>query len=116
MYPMAGRTRRSRSGSPPREKPEPEPIREREFALRIKPRKTPMPVKHHYEPDCPRKKLTIVVKEVLSKAPDISLADMKEELKEMGYPISELTLGTLRRDFYETIRIAEKAGYIRLLR
>jgi hypothetical protein len=122
MYPIPGRTRRSRSASPKREKPKPEPTSffarnpEKEIPPRIAPRKKPPPARTLYDPDRPRKKLTIVAKEMLAKNPDISLADMKEELDAMGYRISALTIGSMRQDFYETIRIAEKAGYIRVLR
>jgi hypothetical protein len=122
MYPIPGRKRRSRSASPKSEKPKPEPsgffarTREREIPPRIAPRKKPPSARIHYDPDRPRRNHTTVAKEMLSNNPDISLADMKEELDAMGYKISLILIGSIRQDFYQTIRIAEKAGYIRLLR
>jgi hypothetical protein len=122
MYAIPGKKRRSRSGPTKSEKPKPEPTgffartREKEISPRSAPRKKPPPARIHYDPDRPRKKLILVAKAMLANNPDISLADMKEELDTMGYKISAVTIGGIRQEFFETIRIAVKAGYIRVVR
>jgi hypothetical protein len=86
----------------------------RHFADRPIPNKREVEIGKSYEEDRPRKRVTPMIKELMSADPDMKLADLMTELAARGYIVSQLTAGTIRADFLETIRIAVAKGYVRI--
>jgi hypothetical protein len=63
----------------------------------------------------PRKNVTLLIKEMLARNPEIDLDDQMADLKEMGYELTVTTVGALRQDYFQTIRIATKFKHVKLV-
>src|ERR1700682_3047776 len=115
MYPLSGRTKRG-SGTrknAPRSK-ETTGSSSRRFADRPTPDKPEMEIGKSYGDDRPRKRVTRMIKELMCADPDMTLADLMIALGARGYKVSQLTAGTIRAEFSETIRIAVAEGYVKI--
>jgi hypothetical protein len=127
MYPVSGRTRK-RSDNPRKPRPKPErygffssnesrreppsiPAKDRSSKAH-KPQK---PIGKSYEDAPPRKSMLRRTKEQLCVHPEVELADLVELLEAEGYEASPTTIGMIRREFMDTIKVAASIGYIRIL-
>jgi len=120
MYPIEGRNRKRRSASPrPAAKPqragffvnEPKPIPTKDRGAKDR---KPDQVRRNAEAR-PRKSMLKAARELLFDYPTIKVEQLCRKLERLGYEAAPLTITTIRRDFMDTIRIAEERGYVKVL-
>jgi hypothetical protein len=125
MYPIAGRNRKRRSANPrPQKKPEPQggffrdkpTTPTKDVQKKNSEPRSKISSQYRRDPDTlPAHSMATVAMTMWADNLDLTVADVIEQLEEMGYEAAPITISSIKQEMFKVLRLCAEHGSIKIL-
>jgi len=116
MYPIGGRTRKSRAANPRPPAPQrnqPKPLATKDRVQKDRKPDTKRNFGKRYPDDFrPTRGMGTVAREMIAKDLDLTVDEVIERLETMGYEAGPITIATIQQEMFAVLRLCKKHGSI----